>query len=56
MKEITFDNITMARELFGHHNYNLARISEATGVKIDSRGNTIVIKGDKLFIKIKCQF
>lgn len=46
MKEITFDNITMARELFGHHNYNLARISEATGVKIDSRGNTIVIKGD----------
>ncbi|MGD9731451.1 MAG: PhoH family protein [Desulfamplus sp.] len=46
MKEITFDNIIMARELFGHHNYNLARISEATGVKIDSRGNTIVIKGD----------
>lgn len=46
MKEITFDNITMARELFGNHNYNLARISEATGVKIDSRGNTLIIKGD----------
>jgi len=46
MKEITFDNITMARELFGNHNYNLARISEATGVKIDNRGNTLIIKGD----------
>ncbi|MBF0413119.1 MAG: PhoH family protein [Desulfamplus sp.] len=46
MKEITFENITMARELFGQHNYNLARISEATGVKIDNRGNTLVINGD----------
>lgn len=46
MKEITFDNINMARELFGNHNYNLARISEATGVKIDNRGNTLIIKGD----------
>ncbi|MBF0231675.1 MAG: PhoH family protein [Desulfamplus sp.] len=46
MKEITFDNITMARELFGNHNYNLARISEATGVKIDNRGNTLIIKGN----------
>ncbi len=46
MKEISFDNIVMARELFGHYNYNLARISEATGVKIDNRGNTLVIKGD----------
>ncbi|MBF0467810.1 MAG: PhoH family protein [Desulfamplus sp.] len=46
MKEITFDNITTARELFGNHNYNLARISEATGVKIDNRGNTLIIKGD----------
>ncbi|MBF0203316.1 MAG: PhoH family protein [Desulfamplus sp.] len=46
MKEITFDDIAMARELFGHHNYNLARISEATGVKIDNRGNTLIVKGD----------
>ncbi|MBF0230166.1 MAG: PhoH family protein [Desulfamplus sp.] len=46
MKEITFENIAMARELFGYHNYNLAKISEATGVKIDNRGNTIIINGN----------
>ncbi|MBF0574304.1 MAG: PhoH family protein [Desulfamplus sp.] len=46
MKEITFENIAMARELFGYHNYNLAKISEATGVKIDNRGNTIIIDGN----------
>ncbi|MBF0209673.1 MAG: PhoH family protein [Desulfamplus sp.] len=46
MKEIIFENIAMARELFGHHNYNLARISKATGVRIDNRGNTLIIKGD----------
>lgn len=46
MKELTFENITIARELFGNHNYNLARIAEATGVKIDNRGNTLIIKGD----------
>ncbi|SLM29024.1 putative enzyme with nucleoside triphosphate hydrolase domain [Desulfamplus magnetovallimortis] len=47
MKEITFDNAGAARDLFGHHNDNLARISEATGVRIDSRGTTLVIKGSQ---------
>ncbi|MBF0200772.1 MAG: PhoH family protein [Desulfamplus sp.] len=45
MKEIAFDNAGMARDLFGHHNSNLTRIAEATGVKIDSRGTSLLIKG-----------
>ena len=47
MKQIKFNNIELARELFGHHNYNLARIAEATGVKIDVRGNRLVINGNE---------
>lgn len=47
MKEIEFDNIEFARDLFGHHNYNLARISESTGAKIDARGNHLIINGNE---------
>ncbi|MEA1968528.1 MAG: PhoH family protein [Thermodesulfobacteriota bacterium] len=46
MKSITFENIDMARELFGRHNSNLARISEACDVKIDARGNGLNLTGD----------
>ena len=52
MKELTFDNINLTRDLFGRHNYNLARIAEAMGVKIDSRGNTVVIKGTQENIQL----
>lgn len=45
MQEISFDNADAARELFGHHNTHLARIANTTGVTIDSRGSTLVIKG-----------
>ncbi len=47
MKQIEFNNIELARELFGQHNYNLARIAEATGAKIDARGNRLVINGNE---------
>lgn len=46
MKSITFDNIVAARELFGQHNDNLAKISEAVGVSINARGNTLHLQGD----------
>jgi len=47
MKNITFQNIELARELFGHHNHNLARVSSAFEVKINTRGNSISITGNK---------
>ncbi len=41
-----FENVELARELFGQHNYNLARISEATGVRINARGSKLNIEGN----------
>ena len=46
MKTIKLKNLNAARELFGRHNYNLARISEAAGVHINARGSTLNIEGD----------
>lgn len=47
MKTITLDDIELAKQLFGHRNTNLARISEKTGTTISSRGNSISIQGDE---------
>ncbi|MFO7884587.1 MAG: PhoH family protein [Desulfobacteraceae bacterium] len=46
MKNISFENIDLARELFGHYNSNLARISEACDVKIDARGSSLNLTGE----------
>ncbi len=46
MKTITFKNIDVARELFGRHNSNLARIAETVGVQINTRGSALTIEGD----------
>ena len=46
MKQLTFEDISLARELFGRHNDHLARVADGTGVKIDARGNTVTIQGD----------
>ncbi len=45
MKNITFQNLELARELFGHHNHNLEKISDAFQVKINTRGNSVSIDG-----------
>jgi len=45
MKNITFQNLTHTRELFGHHNHNLDKICEALNVKINTRGNTLSLSG-----------
>ncbi len=47
MKSIAFNNLNLARELFGHHNSNLAVVSETTGVKVDARGNEVYLQGNK---------
>lgn len=47
MKTITFDDIELAKQLFGHRNTNLAAISEKTGTTISSRGNNISIQGEE---------
>ncbi len=46
MKNMTFQNLTLVRELFGYHNHNLDKICEAFKVKISTRGNALLINGD----------
>ncbi len=46
MKNMTFQNLTLARELFGHHNHNLDKICEAFKVTIDTRGNSLLVNGN----------
>lgn len=45
MKTITFQNLTLTRDLFGQHNHNLDKICKAVNVTIDTRGNTLSING-----------
>jgi phosphate starvation-inducible PhoH-like protein len=42
MKNITFQNLAFTRELFGHHNTNLDKISQVFNVEIHTRGNSIL--------------
>ncbi|MFW6052457.1 MAG: PhoH family protein [Desulfosalsimonas sp.] len=46
--EITFPDPGLARTLFGVHNDHLQRIEESSGVKIHTRGNSVIIEGDSV--------
>lgn len=46
MKNVEFQNLGLTRDLFGHQNINLNKICEAFDVKINSRGNSLLINGD----------
>jgi len=45
---LDFSDIDLAQQLFGEHNNHLQRISKATEVTINARGNTVFIQGDKI--------
>jgi len=45
MKNITFQNPGLTRDLFGHHNNNLNKICEAFEVTINTRGNSLLVTG-----------
>ncbi|GBC63715.1 phosphate starvation-inducible protein PhoH [Desulfonema ishimotonii] len=47
-KKLTLSDIELSRQLFGEHNRNLQRIANATDVTIDTRGNTVLIRGDAI--------
>ncbi len=46
--QLTFGDISLARQLFGEHNTNLHRIADSVGVQIHARGNVVFIKGDDI--------
>jgi len=47
MKKLEFQNIELAKKLFGYHNIHLEKISRAFDITINSRGNTLTLSGDK---------
>ncbi len=45
---LAFNDNALARQLFGEHNKNLQRISDALEIRINARGNTVNIEGDNI--------
>jgi phosphate starvation-inducible PhoH-like protein len=43
---MTFNDLDLARQLFGEHNCHLQRLADALEINIHARGNSIVIEGD----------
>jgi len=41
---LTFDNFALASTLFGVHNSHLDLLAQASGIKLDSLGNTLIIQ------------
>ncbi len=52
MKKMTFQNLAIAKELFGHHNINLEKISNAFKISINTRGNTVLLDGNDEMVAI----
>lgn len=46
--EVTFDEVSHTKALFGAQNKNLKRIAEAVEVAISTRGNTVFVRGDSI--------
>ena len=46
--KIPLPDLEIARQLFGEHNHHLKKISDALGLLIGARGNTVSIEGDKI--------
>ena len=45
---LDFENIDLARQLFGERNNTLQKIAKSTDVTINARGNTVFITGDEI--------
>jgi phosphate starvation-inducible PhoH-like protein len=45
---LSFDDIDLARQLFGERNANLQKIAKIMDVKINARGTTVFVDGDEI--------
>lgn len=50
--KMTFADVELSRQLFGEHNSHLQRIGQSLGLKIESRGNTAHLSGDKITVQL----
>jgi phosphate starvation-inducible PhoH-like protein len=51
-EKVVFDDLQMANVLFGAQGENLRRIARTIGVKINSKGNALVIQGDDIDVHL----
>jgi len=49
---LTFQDIDLARQLFGERNNHLKRIADALDIKVNARGNTVYIEGDNIVVSL----
>ena len=50
--QLTFQDIDLARHLFGERNANLQKLSASIDVQINVRGNTVYINGDPILAEL----
>ena len=50
---LEFENIDLARQLFGERNTNLQKIAKSIDVIINARGNTVFLTGDEKFVPVE---
>ena len=51
-RRIDFEDPHLARQLFGEHNRNLKRIASALAIGIQSRGSSVMMKGDSASLEL----
>lgn len=54
-EKVVFDDLQLANILFGAHSENLKRIARTIGVKINARGNIIIVQGDESEVQLSKQ-
>ena len=49
---LSFEDIGLARSLFGQHQANLKGLAHALGIHVHSRGNTVALRGKTPLIEL----
>ena len=52
VEKVIFEDLQTANALFGPHSENLRRIAKTIGVRINAKGNVLVIQGDELDVHL----
>ncbi len=50
--KITFNDLELARQLFGEHNSYLQRAADQLSLKVQARGNTVHLQGDEITVHL----
>jgi len=50
--EIDFQDIELARQLFGEHNTHLKNVARKLHISVNARGKTVFISGDSIAVEL----